>query len=52
MFPVDPNAPSGPERSEYVRRGYLDRAPVHERFRTPNVRRQDKPRPAGYRRAA
>jgi hypothetical protein len=52
MFPVDPNAPGGPERSEYVRRGYLDRAPLHERCRTPNVRRQERPRSAGYRRAA
>jgi hypothetical protein len=23
-FPLDPNAPGGPERSEYVRRSYAD----------------------------
>jgi hypothetical protein len=52
MFPVDPNAPRGPARSEYVRRGYLDRATAHERFPTPDVRRHDEPRSADARRAA
>src|SRR5215218_5440576 len=51
MFPIDPSAPGGPERSEYVRRGHLHRALLHERSPTPNVRRQEEPRSAGHRRA-
>jgi hypothetical protein len=52
MFPADPNAPRGPERSEYVRRGYVDRASARERFATLDVRRQEEARSAGVRRAA
>ena len=51
MFPVDPNAPGGPERSEYLRRGYVDRVPLNEQFPTLNGRRQAKPRPAPSARA-
>lgn len=40
MFPVDPNAPGGPERSEYLRHAHLDSAPLRKRFPTPHVRRQ------------
>jgi hypothetical protein len=31
-FPLDPNAPGGPERSEYVRRSYADGADVTVRL--------------------
>jgi hypothetical protein len=32
MFPVDPNAPGGPDRSRSLQRSYLDQTPVRERL--------------------
>jgi hypothetical protein len=32
MFPTDPNAPGGPDRSDSLRRSYLDHALVRERL--------------------
>jgi hypothetical protein len=34
MFPIDPDAPGGPDRSESVRRSYLDHNPVGGRLPT------------------
>jgi hypothetical protein len=34
MFPIDPNAPGGPDRSDFLRHSYPDHTPVHERFPT------------------
>ena len=34
MFPIDPNAPGGPDRSDSLRRSYLDQTLVPERFPT------------------
>jgi hypothetical protein len=35
MFPIDPNAPGGPDRSESLRRSYLDH--TFERERRPTL---------------
>jgi len=32
MFPIDPNAPGGPDRSDSLRRSYLDHKLVRERL--------------------
>jgi hypothetical protein len=34
MFPIDPNAPGGPDRSDSLRRSYLDHTLVRERVPT------------------
>ena len=34
MFPIDPNAPGGPDRSDSLRRNYLDHTPVRARLPT------------------
>jgi hypothetical protein len=34
MFPIDPNAPSGPDRSESLRRSHLDHTLVREHLPT------------------
>jgi hypothetical protein len=34
MFPIDPNSPSAPDRSEYIRRAYPSRAAARDGFAT------------------
>jgi hypothetical protein len=34
MFPIDPNAPGGPDRSDSLRRSYLDHTLVREHLST------------------
>jgi hypothetical protein len=33
-FPIDPNSPGGPDRSEYLRRHYADHPPLRDRLAT------------------
>lgn len=44
MFPIDPNAPGGPDRSESLRRSYLDHTLVRERLPTRTFSQADPPR--------
>jgi hypothetical protein len=44
MFPIDPNAPGGPARSDSLRRSYVDHTLVRERL--PTRRAEPLPRAA------
>jgi hypothetical protein len=41
MFPTDPNAPGGPDRSDSLRRNYLDHTPVRARVPTLTTSQQN-----------
>jgi hypothetical protein len=40
MFPIDPNAPGGPDRSDSLQRSYLDHTPVRARLPTLTISQQ------------
>jgi hypothetical protein len=48
MFPTDPNAPGGPDRSESVRRDHARRGRIHRRLRLLSLAERRKLPPAGW----
>ena len=44
MFPIDPNAPGGPDRSDSLQRSYLDHTPGSARVPTLNFSQRNGPR--------
>ena len=41
MFPIDPNSPGGPDRSDSLQRSYLDHTPVLARLSTLTIAQQN-----------
>jgi hypothetical protein len=41
MFPIDPNAPGGPDRSDSLQRSCLDHTPVRARLPTLTISQQN-----------